>query len=166
VSDEVSELSLDLSSPDPKKRGDAAQRLARLGEEARAAAIPLVRATADDDEQVREWATAALEELGPPAIDDLEALSALLPEDQADVGYWAATLLGRLREQAAPAVLALITALVDSPHPQVRQRAAWALGRIGPQAKSAINRLEQAARSKDSRLAKLAERAIVQIRGR
>ena len=90
-----------LNSPDPAERSNAAEQLARLGPEARAAAVALVRACADEAEPVREWAVSALEELGPPSVSDLKELTFLLRDDNVDLAYWAATLLGRLGEEAA-----------------------------------------------------------------
>jgi HEAT repeat protein len=162
---DVSQLLAALGGPDPAERARAAERLSRLGPDAQAAAVPLVRASADVDEEVRQWATAALEELGPPALSDLQALAPLLDEENADVGYWAATLLGRLGEEAAPAVGPLAEALSAHPAISVRQRAAWALGKIGPPARAATDALRQAAAGDDPRLARLAQRAIQQIGG-
>lgn len=162
--DPVSELIAELSADNAEQRGGAAQALCRLGEDARAAAVPLIRSAGDADETVREWATAALEELGPPSVDDRDAVAALLTAENADIGYWAATLLGRLQRDAAPAVGVLQRVLEQSPHTIVRQRAAWALGQVGPAAAEAVSSLEQAAASEDPRLARLADRALQQIR--
>ncbi len=129
------------------------------------AAVPLVQACGDQDEEVRGWAVTALEELGPPPVADLAALASLLADQNADVGYWAATLLGRLGEDAAPAVPALASALSGSKHSSVRQRAAWALDKLGPPATGALDALRQAADDDDLRLARLAGRAIEQITG-
>jgi HEAT repeat protein len=152
-----------LSGREAGSRANAAQQLARLGEEARPAAVPLVRCCGDDDEPVREWSTAALEELGPPSPTDAEALAELLDHASADVGFWAATLLGRLGDKGAPAAAQLIQVLESSPHAAVRQRAAWALGQIGPAAAASLSALQHAASSEDSRLARLAQRAMEQI---
>jgi hypothetical protein len=154
-----------LASADVEERSRAAEELSRLGTEAQPAALALVRACGDEAEEVREWAVAALEELGPPPATDVPALTALLDDASADVAYWTATLLGRLAAEAAPAVSALATALASSPYPAVRQRAAWALGAIGPAASKARLALNQAAASDDPRLADLAQAAISRIVG-
>jgi HEAT repeat protein len=106
-----------------------------------------------------------LEEMGPPAVEDVGSLAALLSDSAADAGYWAATLLGRLKANAAPAVPLLSAAVTGSTAMPVRQRAVWALGRIGPPAGPALDALKQAAASDDPRLARLAQRAIEQISG-
>jgi hypothetical protein len=82
-----------------------------------------------------------------------------------DVGYWAATLLGRLGKQAAPAVPVLARVVCGGVDLTVRQRVAWALGQIGPAAAEALAALQQAATSDDLRLARLAQQAIDLIRG-
>jgi len=135
----------------------------KLGQAAQPAAVALVTACADEDEAAREAATAALEELGPPATVDAPRLAALLPDEQADIAYWAATLLGRLRATASEQVPQLVAALESHPAVQVRQRAAWALGQIGPAAGEATDALRVAAGSDDPRLARLAEQALAQI---
>lgn len=152
-----------LESSDTAERCQAAEELSRLGEEARPAAVALVRACDDPSEEVREWAVAALEEIGSPFDTDLPALASLLSKGSSDVAYWAATLLGRSKDAAAPAVPALARALATSPHQAVRQRAAWALGAIGPAASAARMDLDQATASADPRLADLARVAIRSI---
>jgi HEAT repeat protein len=163
--DDVSELMVDLAAQEPFQRARAAEYLARLGPEARDAAVPLVRACGDPSEDVRQWAGAALEEMGPPDASDVQALATLLSHPHADVGYWAATLLGRMGGEAANAVPALTAALSADAPMSVRQRSAWALGRIGPPARSALDSLRQAASEADRRLARLAVQAIGQIEG-
>jgi HEAT repeat protein len=158
---DLTQLVADLSNPD--KRSQAAERLSQLGCEAAPAAVALVRASGDDSEEVREYAVAALEELGPPRIEDIDHLTALLSEQKSDLGYWAATLLGRLGNDAVSAVPALASAVVGNHEEAVRQRAAWALGQIGPPAASALDALKQAAASGDPRLTRLAQRSIEQI---
>jgi HEAT repeat protein len=164
-SDDVSELMVDLAAQEPFQRARAAEYLARLGAEARDAAVPLVRACGDQSEDVRQWAAAALEEMGPPDASDVEALATLLSDPRGDIGYWAATLLGRLGAQAAHAVPALTAALSGDAEIPVRQRTAWALGQIGPPAQSALDALRQSASGADRRLARLAHQAISQIEG-
>jgi HEAT repeat protein len=155
-----------LSSPEPSHRMEAAEALAQLGAEARAAAMALVLASGDETEEVRQWAASALEDLGPPAPADAGQLASLLAAKSPEVGYWAATLLGRLKGEAAAAVDALDQALSRSPHLSVRQRAAWALGEIGPPAASALAGLRNAAADPDPRLARLASEAVERIGGR
>jgi HEAT repeat protein len=152
-----------LGAADVEQRRQACAALASQQETARSAAISLVNATGDADEQVREWAAAALEKLGIPHESDLAALTDLLKADHPDVGYWSATLLGRLKSVAAPAVEPLAAALAD-PYPRiVQERAAWALGMLGPAAAPARRALEAAADSSQRRLARLAREALDRI---
>lgn len=164
-SKDVTELSVQLESTNVEQRIEAAEELSYLAEGAQSAALPLVRAVADDNEEVCEWVNSALEELGPPEVEDAEALANLLNDENADVGYWAATLLGRLGREAAPTVPQLASVLNSQAALQVRERAAWALGKIGRAAMSATEALRQAAASEDTRLARLAKKALDQISG-
>lgn len=152
-----------LSSSDMVLVGQAAEALAKMGPDAKAAAVPLVRAVANNEETVREWVVSALESLEAPHEDDTPALTKLVGSDDGEVAYWAITLLGRLEDNAASAVLALIEALKQDPHPHNRQRAAWALGKIGPKAKNALPALKEAAHGHDPRLARIALLAMEQI---
>jgi len=152
-----------LRSGSDEQRLNAAEELARLGENAQPAAVPLVQSL--ENEALRDWAVAALEELGPPATNDVAPLAGLVTrEGQLDSAYWAATLLGRLGEQAAPAVPALTSALSEHPDLVVRERAAWALSKIGPAAASAASALQEASERGEPRLARLAKEALAQIR--
>lgn len=153
----------DLQATDPQLRERAAEALARMGEEARPAAIPLVRSTGDESESVREWAVAALEELGPPDAADCEPLAELANDDNPDVAYWAVTLLGRLQSQASSVAESLARIVSASPHLNVQQRAAWALGQIRCDSPRVREALQQAANSDDPRLARLAGQALTQI---
>ncbi len=127
-------LITDLQSGDETTRAVAAESLCRLGPGVQPAAIQLVRTCADTSEIVREWVVGALEEIGPPDPADLDELTHLAVTQDPDVAYWAVTLLGRLGESGASAVNALTRTLSTHPATSVRQRAAWALGKIGPAA--------------------------------
>jgi HEAT repeat protein len=162
---DFAQLVADLRDANLTKRVQAAEELSRLGPQAAPAAVALVRACGDESEEVREYAVAALEEMGPPRIEDTDLLAALLSDSAADVGYWAATLLGRLEANAATAVPTLTAAVTSSEDSSVRQRAAWALGQIGPPAAPALDVLKKAAGGGDARLARLAQRAVEQIGG-
>lgn len=165
MNDDISHWVNDLNAPEPARRVEAAEHLARLGEGARGAAVPLARAAGDESESVREWAVAALEGLGPPAGQDLTALRQLmLGAGHADVAYWAVTLVGRLGPDGSPAVPELIELLERADSVVVRQRAAQSLGRIGAAAAEARQALQKASGSGDPRLERLAAAALAQIR--
>lgn len=158
--DDPCRLGAQLGSADADTRAEAAERLAQAAEAAAPATLPLVRACGDDDERVREWAVSALEGIGPPPAEALEGLTALVGNTVPLVGYWAATLLGRAGQDGAVAVAALAACVASGGAASVRQRAAWALGRIGPAAEPARAVLEQARTSADERLARLAGEAL------
>jgi HEAT repeat protein len=163
---ELPSLIMELESPDPGKRAAAAQRLAGLAEDARLASVPLVRAVADQHEQVREWATEALELIGAPPASEVGALTLLLSHGSSDVAYWAATLLGRCGEAAAPAAHDLAAVVGSDRDTAVRQRVAWALGRIGHASQPVLEALARAAASTDRRLARLAQQALDTLDGK
>ena len=153
-----------LASTNPDERAEAAELLCRAGTEAVAATLPLVEACGDDDSRVREWAVAALEELGAPPPNLIDQLTEIASGQEPLGAYWATTLLGRSGGDAAGAVPALATCVASAQDMAVRERAAWALGKIGPAALSAREALQQAAAGgKDSRLARLATEALAAI---
>ena len=166
MNSDLSQLIDDLAAPDPATRSQAAERLSQLGSDAQPAAVALVRACGDPEEEVLQWATGALEALGPPLVSGVDQLAALIDDQSPDVAYWAATLLGRLTAAAAPAVEVLTHAVAGTADLSVRQRAAWALGEIGPAAAAALPALRQAVTDPDPRLSRLAQQAIDRIAGR
>lgn len=165
MSGAVDQLITALGSADAAERCRAAEELARLGPIAKVASLELAKACADEDRQVREWVVAALEEIGPPPAADLGDLVELLPSEVPDVCYWAVTLLGRLGTEGARAVPELISTLENHSDMVVRQRAAWALGKIGRAAAAGLPALRAAAASDQARLARLADEAIKKIGG-
>ena len=64
-------LAAKLNDSDPGVRAATAEDLAHLAEGAQSAAVPLVQAMGDADEDVRNWAYAALESLGLPRTEDV-----------------------------------------------------------------------------------------------
>jgi HEAT repeat protein len=162
---DIEQLIHALADGNPTARVDAAAELARLAEGAQPAAVALVKAMGDEDGGVRDWALAALESLGPPTAEDQNAFVQLLSDPQLNIAYWATTLLGRLgpNADAAKVVPALIRALSEHPDLAVRERAAWALGRIGPAAIDALSALKILAGDPKLRLSRLAREAIDKI---
>ena len=152
-----------LNSTDLMQKAQAAESLARLGDAVKPAAVALAKEAGSADETVREWVVSALESLGPPRPGDVESLKELVASEREETAYWAITLLGRLESIAAPAVPELIQELNENPHPHNRQRAAWALGKIGPAAAAALPDLKAAAHSPDRRMARIALLAIQSI---
>ena len=158
-------LSKQLASTDAEQRAAAAEQLSQAGEDAAAVAVPLVAACGDADDRVREFAVAALEDLGPPLAADIPTLIKLVDSPDPLAAYWAVTLLGRSGKTAAEAVAVLVACVESSADLSVRQRAAWALGKIGPAAGAARGTLKRAAGQGDERLARLASEALQAIGG-
>jgi HEAT repeat protein len=159
------ELVGQLQSSDVDARREAARQAAVAASELNGYAVPLVQAVADPDEQVCESVVAAIEEMGAPDAGAVAELAGLLSHQNADVGYWAATLLGRCGASAGQCVPALTASLSPPAAQIVQQRSAWALGKIGPAAAAAVPALEKAAQSGDARLARLAQKSLGQIGG-
>lgn len=149
----------DLKSPDVRVRAFAAESLCYAGTDSVGAATGLVAACGDDD-SVRRWAVAALEDLGPPQSDSRERLDALVTSPNALVAYWAATLLGRLGVSAVASQSILAGVLLNSEDVSVKERSAWALGKLGATTDIAVSALKQAVDSGNSRLARLALAAL------
>ena len=156
----ITGLADQLAAADSAERTAAAEALCHAGEAAAPVAAALVNACADGESGVVEWAVAALEELGAPPADSVTALAGLVASPQPLVAYWAVTLLGRCGADAAPAVAAIADRLATGSPAEVRQRAAWALGKIGPAATAARPALEAATKDADPRLARLAGEAL------
>jgi HEAT repeat protein len=160
---DVATLIAQLEGTDTAAQTAAANELASLGRDAQGAIVALVRTVGIPDEEVLEACTAALEEAGPPTADQIRPLMLLVSDCSGDVAYWAVTVLGRAGSAAAPAVPALIQVVESDADLPVRERAAWALGEIGPGAKSAQAALSTAANCDDARLARLAKKALEAI---
>ena len=150
-----------LSSHDVETRSAAAESLCYAGQEAAPAVVELVR-VCGDDESVQTWAVAALEAIGTPPAETMSSLTDLASDKDPTVAYWAVTLLGRLANAAVEAETILSELLLNSPDLAVRERAAWALGKIGPQSQPALDALREAVDSGDSRLARVAQEALAQ----
>jgi HEAT repeat protein len=154
----------DLSEADLPSQRAAAEALASMAEEARQAAIPLVRACGSEDSDLRAWSVAALEQLGPPVTSDVNALAKLIGGENETSDYWAITLIGRGASELCPEQTEITTvltaALESSPYQIVRQRAAWALGRLGSKTAAVRQALQRATDSTDARLVRLAQAAL------
>ena len=149
----------DQLSGSPEERVAAAEALAQLGTDCCSACIPLVRACGTD-EMTREWATAALEEMGPPPTEVIPKLIELIADPTNGVAYWAITLLGRAQGQANQACETLATLIVSDRDISLRERAVWAVEKIGCQSQNVIESLTTASQSSHARLARLASNAL------
>ncbi|QGJ71819.1 HEAT repeat domain-containing protein [Planctomycetales bacterium 10988] len=154
-----------LKSQQTETRSEAAKALAMSGIEAKPAAVPLVLAAGEEEESIREWAVAALEELGTPLAEDVEPLLDILiksvkktSQASKDQAFWAVTLLGRRKSERALPHLAEL--LKSHPSMTVRQRIAWALGEYETLPDAAIEALHVAEKEANARLSYLAKRAL------
>ncbi len=120
-----------------------------------------------DDEGTRSAAAGDLEAGEGPQLDQLPWLAGLVGVDQLDVSYWAATLLGRAGQAAAPFAVQLEQAALDATHPvAARERAVWAIGKIGPAASQTSEGLRALAANPGSpRLGRLADSALESVTG-
>lgn len=157
--DDQQKWRLELQNSNVEIRATAAENLCLAGSDSVAAAVDLVVACGDV-EDVQNWAAAALEDIGAPPVDSVDALESLVSSSDPLVSYWAVTLLGRLGVDASRSQIILGKAVSDSPHPSVQERAAWALGKIGATEVTVVESLKKAAASDSPRLASLASRAL------
>lgn len=160
MADKLQALVAQLQSKTQAEQIAAAEALAHLGSDAQPAAVDLVVALRTADDSMREWCTAALEDLGPPLDSQISQLIELSGDKSTDAAYWAVTLLGRAGADAAAAVPKLVEIVESSREAAVRERAAWALGKLGPIAATAAPSLRKAAAGSEARLARLANQAL------
>ena len=129
-------------------------------------AEPVIRLAGSRDDAVRVWAAQALESAVHPSPDEIPGfMSCLQDGTDGEFSYWAATLLGRLESHAAAATQALCDCLQHSLSLPARERAAWALMKIGPDAASAIPVLREVSKTAPARLKHLVEAALEMVEG-
>jgi HEAT repeat protein len=165
-----------LISPEVKTRLTAAEFAAQHPQQCRHWGVELAIAAGDSDDAVAMAAAEALEMLGAPPETLLPSLLRLAEQccskpvtlgasAEGETAYWTVTLIGRLGPTAAPATECLTKLLNHSIYLPVRERAAWAIARIGTAAASATTALRQAAASGPPRLKRLATQALESVRG-
>lgn len=160
---DVDQLAAALLTDKPSRRLAAAEELATLGPEASAAALALV--TACGNPALLDICVGALEELGPPPVEQLPEIAKLVTAADENVAYWSATLLGRAGEAAAPFLAPLETVASNPGAPaEVRERAVWAIGKLGAGAKPAEATLRSIAESGPTpRIKRLASTALANL---
>jgi HEAT repeat protein len=131
----VSELVRYLDHSSAKTRGQAAERLAELGPQAKSA-VPFLLKIAENDQDAftRRLALTALTKIGPPEAGDLESVQTALGDSSVEVRKYAAEILGKMGADGRPAASKLASALKDR-DTRVRQVAAHSLGLLGPEAR-------------------------------
>lgn len=156
----VRELALALRSPSEQQRLDAASRLKEMRYRAGDALPALSAALRDRSPLVRVVAAGALGNLGPQAASPLAL--ALNSDAEEKVRAAAASAIGALGPKEAPSGLAALAHALDDDSELVRARAAAALDRFGPPARTHLDRaardespiVRDAARTGVSRLEK------------
>jgi HEAT repeat protein len=146
--DDVPLLVAALKGRNPAARRYAAGALGQVGPDARPAAAALVAALRDGDAGLRQSAARALGQLGPDAKERaLPALLDALGDDDAEVRAAAAEGLAALPLDAGD-VSALLKLLRHRDAP-VRAQAARALGKVGPEARKAVEALGEAVQDRN-----------------
>jgi len=139
-------LTAALQDADARIRTHAAEALAVTGPLAQSAVDALLPLLKDADDNARLQATLALEGIGPGAKSAVRQLAANLREDKiVGIRVNSASALGRIHGNAEVAVPALLHAALNDPEPDVRTWAMMGLDAFGPEAKSAIPAIRQAA---------------------
>ncbi|QDT62966.1 HEAT repeat domain-containing protein [Calycomorphotria hydatis] len=156
----LTELVDQLHSSDSTTRRQAAEQLSQFGPDAASASVAIVQEFESADDVSMEFLIAALEESGPPPVDSVSKLAQLCHSAHEETAYWAITLLGRLESKAAKAAEPIAQNLAPTRPASVRQRAAWALGKIDKFTPVVVEALTKAATDEDARLARLAMRAL------
>jgi HEAT repeat protein len=140
-SDRVTTLIKDLKNGDRETRRSAAHSLYDMGPTAVKAAPALVTALKEDEYAGVRWLAA--EALGKISLNTPEAIGALIQatNDQSDsiMRGEAALGLGGIRSSLPEVITALARLLKDEQYP--REKAAYALGQIGPKARETVPQL-------------------------
>ena len=116
------------------------------------------------DESTREEIVSQLETCGPPPAELRAELVGQLENPETDPlqCYWCLTLLGRDGDAGSEVEASAIAEQLREGRPiEVRQRAAWALGKCVASSQGSRELLEQAANDPNSRLARLAQHALI-----
>jgi hypothetical protein len=139
-------LTAALQDADARVRAHAAEALVATGPLAQPAVDALLPLLKDADDNARLQATLALEGIGPGAKAAAPQLAANLREDKVvGIRVNSASALGRIHGHAEVAVPVLLHAALYDPEPEVRTWAMFGLDAFGPEAKSAVPAIRQAA---------------------
>lgn len=131
----VSQLIQALSSPDASVRAGAAEKIAGLGAEAKAAVPALIRALDDSSFIVQLWAVRALAAIGPDAKAAVNKLVRTL--DDEGLRLFSLNALGKIGPDAMPAIDKVKQIAAMSAIDEVSEAAAMAMYRIEGTARQA-----------------------------
>jgi len=149
-----------LFDPDPNKRLEAVDSLAKDGSEE--CVKPLLDATADPDPRVRAKAIDALGEIGSPKATQVLSQYLVLNNTDRASKQRVLVALGRIGDPAA--VDPIISYLHKTNDPELRCAALYALGEIGDG--RAIEPVQALASSPDANVKRLASEALVKIKAK
>ncbi|MGI9442119.1 MAG: HEAT repeat domain-containing protein [Rubripirellula sp.] len=124
----------------------------------------VIRLAGSRDDSVRAAAAQALESSLQPSLVEVPALIALLADrSDGEISYWAATMLGRLGQEAVDAAPALCDCVTSSSFLPARERAVLALHCIGTAAGDSVPALQAVSEVAPARLQHLCREAIGKI---
>jgi len=133
-------------------------------EDVRGLTASIVQLAGSAEDEIRMWASEALESaVQPDASEQLMLIQMLESTHDSEICYWSATMLGRLGKDAGASAAALEACVRESMYLPARERAAWALSQIGPAAKVAVATLQEASQTAPPRLQRLATEALKAI---
>jgi uncharacterized protein (TIGR03067 family) len=161
-----SKLKKELLTGTITEKADAADELAKLGQDLRTLVGHLEYGLQDKDALVRVRCANALAEIGPSACAAVPGLRGALKDENSSVRAKAADALHQIGPLAWDALPELISALNEDKDAYVQRCAAAAIGSLGPLAKEALPALNKAAESKDKELALAAQKAIMLCTGK
>jgi HEAT repeat protein len=162
--DAVREQALDILKAELKHeraptRWRAAEGLSRLGLHKPAEIVPLLtEALADEDSEVCAKVTTALGNFGVAAESAVPALVKVL--ERRFLRKIAAETLGKIRRRTELVIPELVKILLENPYEAERCDAAEAIGRLAPDAQSAIPALEKALKDPSKNVRMDAARAL------
>jgi HEAT repeat protein len=156
-----------LHEPDIEFQRNAAESMLGLELRGKRAVVdPLVRALSEKgNPQVRFYAAAALGRVGPEAESAIAPLVRALADPDWKIRRISIEALANIGPRAQPALLPLVEVLEDGRNPEwVRSDAAMAIGRIGLNAKPAVDALTSALEDASPRVRDAAQESLGRLR--
>lgn len=136
-------------SRDQREAMISAVQQGRTGTKARVLVPVLMKALDDPSRDVREAVAASFVYIGPVGAEAAPRLRAALGDEDAVVRLWAARALHGITLEVDAPLNATLAAL-DDPRSKVREMAVYNLDLMGSDARSALGRLQQVAKSDPS----------------
>jgi HEAT repeat protein len=162
----VPQLTAGLEDPDPEVRGAFLATLAAIGPDAEESLPGVIKALADPVYPVRYSASYTVGRIGTAAKVTAPLLEQNLQDQDPLLRFasaWALVQVEPQRPDLAPLCLESFRWGLKYPNPRIRMEAAQALGKLGPNAASAMPDLEAAAKEADPIFRAAAEEALRQI---